>query len=380
MGITARGAWVSVQRHFAEQGVDVQKDPIAVIGVGDMSGDVFGNGLLLSEAVELVAAFDHRHIFVDPNPDAASGFKERRRMFALERSSWADYEAGLISAGGGIFSRDSKTVPVSTEMRERFDIGADVDSLAPDELIHTLLQAPVDLIWNGGIGTYVKAASETHDQVGDRVNDHLRIDAEQLRCRVIGEGGNLGLTQAARIVFASSDGCVNTDFIDNSAGVDCSDHEVNIKILLNDLVANKSLTIEDRNRLLKDMTDEVATHVLGNSYHQARALSLAERHAVGRHDEYRRLIWRLEAEIGLDRELENLPSDEELIERFALSGQLTRPELAVFAGLLENSHQKQSGRCRHSPGRLRVATAVVGVSGSIGIELSGRNKEPSTHK
>ena len=328
MGITARGAWISVQRHFAEQGIDVQNDAVSVIGIGDMSGDVFGNGLLLSESVQLVAAFDHRHIFIDPNPDASAGFTERRRLFELASSTWADYDATLLSTGGGIFPREVKSVRVTAEMRERFDI--DADALTPDELIHALLQAPVDLIWNGGIGSYVRAADESDDEVGDRVNDHLRVTAEQLRCRVIGEGGNLGLTQRARIVFAAAGGSVNTDFIDNSAGVDCSDHEVNIKILLNEVVAGGQLTTRDRNQLLEAMTGEVTDLVLDNSYHQARALSLAERHALERHDEYRRLIWRLEAEHGLNRELEDLPSDEELIERFTHGGELTRPELAVL--------------------------------------------------
>ena len=294
MGITARGAWISVQRHFAERGLDVQTEPVSVIGIGDMSGDVFGNGMLLSESIKLVAAFNHLHIFIDPDPDPATSHAERRRLFALDRSSWADYDETMVSKGGGIFSRQAKSIALTDAIRERFAIEA--ESLAPDEFVHVLLQAPVDLIWNGGIGTYVKASSETDDEVGDRGNDQLRITADQLRCRVIGEGGNLGLTQRARIAFGLAGGSVNTDFIDNSAGVDCSDHEVNIKILLNDVVTHGELTTEQRNQLLEDMTDAVADLVLDNSYHQARALSLAERHAMDRHDEYRRLIWRLETE------------------------------------------------------------------------------------
>ena len=328
MGITARGAWISVQRHFAERGVDVQSEPVSVLGVGDMGGDVFGNGMLLSSAIELVAAFNHRHIFVDPQPDPATSFAERQRLFDAPSSGWSDYNPELISEGGGVFERSAKRIEVTPQMQARFAIEA--RELSPDELIHALLLAPVDLIWNGGIGTYVKAASESHDEVGDRANDHLRVDAEALRCRVFGEGGNLGLTQRARIAFDLKSGGVNTDFIDNSAGVDCSDHEVNIKILLGELVSGGELTTKHRNALLEEMTDDVAELVLHNNRRQAQCLSIVNRHAHDRHDEYRRTLHRLEQDMGVDRELEALPSDEVLVERFSDGGELTRPELAVL--------------------------------------------------
>jgi glutamate dehydrogenase len=328
MGITARGAWISVQRHFAEHGIDVQSDRIRVIGIGDMSGDVFGNGLLRSTSVQLVAAFDHRHIFVDPDPDPAVSFAERERLFQLPRSSWADYQAALVSPGGGIFDRHAKSIAISPEMRAALDIAE--HSLSPDELINRLLRAPVDLIWNGGIGTYVKAATETHAQVGDRANDAVRVDAEQLRCRVFGEGGNLGMTQRARVAFALAGGAVNTDFIDNSAGVDCSDHEVNIKIALNLLVAEGELTTKHRNQLLREMTDEVAALVLVDNFRQAQVLSLAARQAPDHPTEYQRFIALMESSEQLDRAFEGLPTDEQLSERAGRAATLTRPELAVL--------------------------------------------------
>ncbi|MEZ5596358.1 MAG: NAD-glutamate dehydrogenase [Pseudomonadales bacterium] len=328
MGITARGAWISVRRHFAEKGIDVQEQSITVLGIGDMAGDVFGNGMLLSRAIALVAAFNHQHIFVDPSPEPAPAHAERARLFALERSTWEDYDRRLLSPGGGIFRRDAKRIPISQQMRDRFHI--DATELAPDELIHALLSSPVDLIWNGGIGTYVRADNETDDSVGDRANDALRVTASRLRCGAIGEGGNLGLTQAARIAFSSGGGRVNTDFIDNSAGVDCSDHEVNIKILLNELVANGDLTLKHRNRLLLEMTGEVADLVLENNTQQALALSLAERHSRPRQDEYRRFIINLERNHGLNRRLEGLASDDELRDRIEAGGGFTRPELAVM--------------------------------------------------
>ena len=328
MGITAKGGWVSVQRHFRERGIDVQKDPITVIGIGDMAGDVFGNGLLLSDQLQLVAAFNHLHIFIDPNPDAANSFAERKRLFELPRSSWADYDAKLISEGGGIFLRSAKSIAISPQMKARFDIQA--DKLAPTELLNALLKAPVDLIWNGGIGTYVKSSKETHADVGDKANDGLRVNGNELRAKVVGEGGNLGMTQLGRVEFGLNGGASNTDFIDNAGGVDCSDHEVNIKILLGGIVGAGDMTEKQCNKLLADMTDDVAALVLGNNYKQTQALSLAERRARERLPEYKRLMAALEAAGKLDRALEFLPSDDELNERAANGRGLTRPELSVL--------------------------------------------------
>lgn len=328
MGITARGAWVSVQRHFREVGIDIQKQDFTVIGVGDMAGDVFGNGMLLSEHICLVAAFNHQHIFLDPNPDAAKSFEERQRLFDLPKSSWEDYHSELISKGGGLYSRSAKSISITPEVAARFDIKD--KQLNPTALINALLKAPIDLLWNGGIGTYVKASTETHAQVGDKANDSLRVDAKELRCRVIGEGGNLGITQLARVEFALHGGACNTDFIDNAAGVDCSDHEVNIKILLNELVVSGDLTEKQRNRQLADMTDEVADLVLLNNYQQTQAISIAQFQSLQRMGEYRRLISALESEGRLKRHLEFIPSDEELNERSSNSQALTRPELAIL--------------------------------------------------
>lgn len=328
MGITARGAWVSVQRHFREMDINVQETDFSVVGIGDMGGDVFGNGMLLSEHICLVAAFNHMHIFVDPEPDAKASFFERKRLFELPRSSWMDYEQGLISKGGGIFDRSAKSIEISAEMRARFAIEAEV--LTPNELISSLLKAPVDLLWNGGIGTYVKASSESHGDVGDKANDALRVDACDLSCKVIGEGGNLGFSQLARIEYALKGGRINTDFIDNAAGVDCSDHEVNIKILLNSVVASGELTAKQRNRLLEEMTGSVASLVLENNYRQVQAISLAEREADHRMGEYRRLINDLVDEGSLDRELEFMPDDETLSGRKSQGLSLTRPELSVL--------------------------------------------------
>jgi glutamate dehydrogenase len=328
MGITAKGGWVSVQRHFRERGVDVQKDEVTVIGIGDMAGDVFGNGLLLSQSLQLVAAFNHMHIFIDPNPDAAKSFVERQRLFDLPRSSWADYDSKLISAGGGIFLRSAKSIAISAQMKERFDISA--DKLAPTELLNALLKAPVDLLWNGGIGTYVKSSKESHADVGDKANDLLRVDGRELRAKVVGEGGNLGMTQLGRVEYGLNGGKSNTDFIDNAGGVDCSDHEVNIKILLGEIVAAGDMTGKQRNKLLVEMTDAVSGLVLGNNYKQTQALSLAERRARERVGEYKRLMTALEAAGKLDRALEFLPSDDELNERAANGLGLTRPELSVL--------------------------------------------------
>ncbi len=328
MGITARGGWVSVQRHFREQGIDIQKDVTTVIGIGDMAGDVFGNGLLLSEQLQLVAAFNHLHIFIDPNPDPAASFAERKRLFELPRSSWADYDAKLISEGGGIFLRSAKSVPISAQMQARFAIQA--DKLAPNDLLNALLKAPVDLIWNGGIGTYVKSSKESHADVGDKANDALRVNGSELRAKVFGEGGNLGMTQLGRVEFGLNGGAGNTDFIDNAGGVDCSDHEVNIKILLGGVVQAGDMTEKQRNKLLAEMTDEVAALVLGNNYKQTQALSLAQRRARERIGEYRRLMAALESAGKLDRALEFLPSEEEISERLANGQSLTRPELSVL--------------------------------------------------
>ena len=328
MGITARGAWESVKLHFRELGIDTQSQEFSVIGIGDMAGDVFGNGMLLSEHIQLCAAFNHMHIFIDPNPEAASSYAERERMFALPRSSWEDYNKELISAGGGIFSRAAKWIEISPEMKARFDIKA--DRLTPNDLINALMKAPVDLIWNGGIGTYVKASHESHADVGDKANDGLRVNGNELRCKVLGEGGNLGFTQLGRMEFCANGGKSNTDFIDNAGGVDCSDHEVNIKILLNEVVANGDLTTKQRNALLRDMTDEVADLVLHNNYQQAQAISIAHSHAQRSMDEYTRLINRLEANGKLDRELEFIPSEEALQEAKVSGRGLTRPELSVL--------------------------------------------------
>ncbi len=328
MGITARGAWESVKRHFREKGHDTQRQTFTAVGIGDMAGDVFGNGMLLSDQIQLVGAFNHLHIFVDPTPDAAASYQERKRLFELPRSSWEDYDASLISQGGGVFSRSAKWIPLSDEMRSLLD--TDAERLSPAELIQALLTAPVDLLWNGGIGTYIKARQETHDEVGDKANDVLRINGEQLRCRVLGEGGNLGATQRGRIEFALNGGAANTDFIDNAGGVDCSDHEVNIKILLNERVQQGDITLEERNQLLRDMTSEVAELVLKNNYRQAFALSMAAASAPASLDDHLRFIKRLEEAGKLNRALEYLPSDDELLHRRGQGLGLSRPELAVL--------------------------------------------------
>ncbi|SNR25446.1 NAD-glutamate dehydrogenase [Blastococcus mobilis] len=328
MGITARGAWISVQRHFRGLGVDVQNDDVTVAGIGDMSGDVFGNGMLLSRHIRLVAAFDHRHVFLDPDPDPAASFAERTRLFDLPGSSWADYDASRISAGGGVFPRTAKTVALTPEVRGRLDVTAEF--LTPDELIRAILRAPVDLLWNGGVGTYVKASAETHAEVGDKRNDQVRVDAGQLRCRVVGEGGNLGVTQRGRVEFALGGGRINTDAIDNSAGVDCSDHEVNIKILLDRVAADGDLTGKQRDALLAEMTDEVGELVLGDNAAQTRALYNAEAQARAMLDVHVRYLSALERSGRLNRALEFLPTDDELAERAAAGGGLVMPEFAVL--------------------------------------------------
>ncbi|GGW26056.1 NAD-glutamate dehydrogenase [Streptomyces caelestis] len=330
MGITARGAWESVKRHFRELGVDTQTEDFTVVGIGDMSGDVFGNGMLLSEHIRLVAAFDHRHIFIDPNPDAATSYAERRRLFELPRSSWEEYDKELLSAGGGIFPRTAKAIPVNAHIREALGIEARVTKLTPADLMKAILQAPVDLLWNGGIGTYVKSSAESNADVGDKANDAIRVDGKDLRVKVVGEGGNLGLTQLGRIEFALHGGRINTDAIDNSAGVDTSDHEVNIKILLNGLVTDGDMTVKQRNKLLAEMTDEVGHLVLRNNYAQNTAIANALAQSKDMLHAQQRFMKHLVREGHLDRALEFLPTDRQIRERLAQGQGLTSPETAVL--------------------------------------------------
>jgi glutamate dehydrogenase len=335
LGITARGGWESVKRHFREMGTDPQTQPITVVGIGDMSGDVFGNGMLLSDQICLVAAFDHRHVFVDPNPNPAVGFAERDRLFHLGGSSWDDYDRDKISAGGGVWPRSAKSIPLSPEARGA--LGVDGENLTPDEVISAILRAPVDLLWNGGIGTYVKATDEDDDDVGDRVNDGLRVNGSELRCRVVGEGGNLGFTQLGRIEYANGDGRINTDFIDNSAGVDCSDHEVNLKILLGLAMRRGLLALEERNELLHGVTDDVVRHVLYDNFLQAQILSQEAQVSAGRMEAYEDLMQALEGEGTLDRQIEALPSSEEMGERRRAGRGMARPELAVLLAYAKQS-------------------------------------------
>ena len=330
MGITARGAWESVKFHFAALGVDAQTTDFTVAGVGDMSGDVFGNGMLLSRHIKLVAAFDHRHVFLDPVPDPAASFAERQRLFELPRSSWADYDAARISAGGGVWPRSAKSVPVSGPARRALGLAEDVRALPPDQLISAILAAPVDLLWNGGVGTYVKASTQSHTDAGDRANDAVRIDATAVRAKVIAEGGNLGVTQAGRIEYALAGGLINTDFIDNSAGVDTSDHEVNIKILLAESVSRGELTGDQRNRLLQEMTDEVADLVLRDNYHQNRALASSRAQAPEMLHVHSRMMRKMARDGRISRRLEVLPGDKEVAERRSAGLGLTTPEFAVL--------------------------------------------------
>ncbi|NUU21848.1 MAG: NAD-glutamate dehydrogenase, partial [Streptomycetaceae bacterium] len=330
MGITARGAWESVKRHFRELGHDTQTQDFTVVGIGDMSGDVFGNGMLLSEHIRLVAAFDHRNIFLDPDPDAATSYAERRRMFDKPGSSWADYNPDLISAGGGVYARSAKSIPISPQIRERLGLAASVTRLAPNDLMRAILLAPVDLFWNGGIGTYIKASTESHVDVGDKSNDAIRVDGAELRVKVVGEGGNLGCTQLGRVEFALAGGRINTDAIDNSAGVDTSDHEVNIKILLNQVVAAGDMTGKQRNKLLAAMTDEVGRLVLENNYDQNYALSNAVAQAPALLHVHMRYLRKLVRDGQLNREIEFLPTDRQLRERQQQGLGLTQPELSVL--------------------------------------------------
>lgn len=330
MGITARGAWESVKRHFRELGHDTQTEDFTVVGVGDMSGDVFGNGMLLSEHIRLVAAFDHRHIFIDPKPDAATSYAERRRLFDLPRSSWGDYSADLLSAGGGVHPRTAKSIPLNAHIREALGIDSSVAKMTPAELMQTILKAPVDLLWNGGIGTYIKASSESNTDVGDKANDAIRVNGEDLRAKVVGEGGNLGATQLGRIEFARTGGRINTDAIDNSAGVDTSDHEVNIKILLNGLVRDGDMTVKQRNKLLAEMTDEVGKLVLRNNYAQNTALANATAQSPSLLHAHQRFMRRLGRDGHLDRALEFLPNDRQIRELLSGGKGLSQPELAVL--------------------------------------------------
>ncbi len=334
MGVTARGAWESVKRHFRELGVDVQAQEFTVVGIGDMSGDVFGNAMLLSPQIRLLAAFNHSHVFLDPDPDARAGFAERRRLFALPRSAWSDYDPELISAGGGVYPRGAKSIPVSDQVKR--SLGIEAGRLSGGDLIRELLKAPVDLLFNGGIGTYVKAAAETNAEAGDRANDAVRVDAERLRCRVVGEGGNLGFTQRGRIEYAlrggpvQAGGQINTDAIDNVAGVNCSDNEVNIKILLGEPLAAGLIDARERNRLLEQMTGSVAESVRHASYIQTQALSLSQAQSVSMLGVNERLIDHLEQVAGLDRELEFLPTEATIAGRRSARQGLVAPELATL--------------------------------------------------
>lgn len=328
MGITARGAWISVEKHFWEHGIDLSQTEIRVIGIGDMAGDVFGNGMLMSQKIKLIGAFNHRHIFLDPNPDPLKSYGERKRLFNLPQSSWADYKKDLISEGGGVFERSLKSIPLSPQVQ--IMVGLQEDRLEPDLLIQALLKTESDLLWLGGIGTYVKASFESHIEAEDRINDMVRVNATDLRCKVVGEGANLGFTQNARVQYALRGGRINTDSIDNSAGVDCSDHEVNLKILMNLLIQKRYMKEEERNPLLEEMTEEVAAHVLKDNELQTRTLSVAEAYGVLGLDPFGRVIHKLEAEGKLNRELECLPSDKLLAERRIEGRGLTRPELAIL--------------------------------------------------
>ncbi len=328
MGITAKGAWESVKRNFRELGVDIQNEDFRVIGIGDMSGDVFGNGMLLSRHIKLVGAFNHKHIFLDPNPDPENSFKERERLFLLPGSGWSNYDKKLISKGGGVYARSVKSIRLNDETKRLLDVKA--DRMPPNELINHLLKSKVDMLWNGGIGTYVKAETETHENVGDKANESVRVNGNEMRCKVVGEGGNLGFTQLGRVEFASKGGLIYTDAIDNSAGVDCSDHEVNIKILLHQIVTHGEMTEKQRNRLLAEMTEEISRLVLAHNYSQTQAISLVECKAPEKLYEHARFIAHLEQRGRLNRDLEYLPGTKEISERQARHQGLTKPEISVL--------------------------------------------------
>jgi glutamate dehydrogenase len=335
LGVTARGVWESIKRHFHEIGTDVMNEPFTVVGIGDMSGDVFGNGLLYTDQICLVAAFDHRHVFLDPTPHPGTGFLERRRLFEQPGSTWDDYDRALISEGGGVWPRTAKSIPISPQAR--LALGIEATELIPGELISAILRAPVDLLYNGGIGTYVKASTEDHEEVGDRVNDEVRVDGRDLRCRVVGEGGNLGFTQRGRIEYAEEGGRINTDFIDNSAGVDTSDHEVNLKILLGLGISRDELTLEERNTLLSEVEGDVVRHVLYDNFLQAQILSQEAELSRNHMEAYEDLMLSLEGEGRLERELEALPNAEEMAERRRAGKAMTRPELAVLLAYAKQS-------------------------------------------
>jgi glutamate dehydrogenase len=339
LGITARGAWEAVKRHFYELGHNLKNTPITMIGVGDMSGDVFGNGLLLSHQIKLVAAFDHRHIFIDPTPDVKISFEERQRLFDLPRSSWDDYNKLLISAGGGVYPRDARSITLS--MEAQLALSTEEKTVTPEELLHIILMAKVDLFYNGGIGTYIKASTETHEQVKDRANDGIRVDGNALRCRVVAEGGNLGATQAGRIEFALSGGRIFTDAIDNSAGVDCSDHEVNVKIWLDSEVTAGKISEEERNGMLNKITPDIVELVLRDNFQQTRLIVREEQaqQQEAIQNAYANLVCTLEAEGVLSRKLEQLPSELEFIRRKELNIGLTAPELAVVVANVKNRYK-----------------------------------------
>jgi glutamate dehydrogenase len=330
MGITAKGTWEAVKRHFQEMGVDTQTEDFTVVGIGDMSGDVFGNGMLLSKHIQLLAAFDHRHVFLDPDPDVAASWEERRRMFDLPRSSWDDYDKSLISEGGGVYSREHKAIPISPQVRAALGIEDEVTEMTPPSLIRAILQAPVDLLYNGGIGTYVKAEAQSDADVGDRANDTVRVNANQVRAKVIGEGGNLGVTSLGRVEFDLCGGRINTDALDNSAGVDCSDHEVNIKILIDSLITAGKVRPEERTQLLESMTGEVAALVLADNSDQNDLMGTSRANAASLLSVHERQIKELVAEHGLNRELECLPSEKEIHRRTEAGIGLTSPELATL--------------------------------------------------
>ncbi len=335
MGITAKGGWEAVKRHFREMGKDIQAEDFDVIGIGDMSGDVFGNGMLLSKHIRLLAAFDHRDIFIDPNPDAAKSFKERKRLFNKPRSSWQDYNKKLISKGGGVFSRSAKSIPLTDEIRKI--TGLDGETATPNQIMKAILAAPCELLWFGGIGTYVKSTNESHEQAFDKANNAIRVDARNVRAKVIGEGANLGVTQAGRIEFAKNGGRINTDAIDNSAGVDCSDNEVNIKILLSGAIEAGELAQKSRVKLLERMTDEVSQLVLKHNYDQTASLSLAQKYAKDDHHAFERFMEELEDEGRLDREVEGLPSAVKMQQMSDNDEELTRPEIAVINAYAKNA-------------------------------------------
>ena len=330
MGITAKGAWEGVRRHFREMGVDTQSEDFTVVGIGDMSGDVFGNGMLLSKHIRLLAAFDHRHIFIDPNPDAATSWDERKRLFDLPRSSWEDYGTALISEGGGVYSRQQKAIAISPQARAALGIEESVDELTPPSLIKAIMKAPADLLFNGGIGTYIKAETESDADVGDRANDPVRVNGNQVRAKVIGEGGNLGVTSLGRVEFNLAGGRINTDALDNSAGVDCSDHEVNIKILIDSLVTAGKLRTEDRTDLLLSMTDEVGRLVLKDNADQNDLMGTSRANAASLLPVHARMIKDFVKDRGLNRELEALPSEKEIRRRAEAGIGLTSPELATL--------------------------------------------------